>query len=81
MDLIDMLDLLMALGAVANVAQFIEFAIKICSSSRSIYHSASGSLVEHDDLSKVTSDISELSGKLRDSLSAAAATASLRTDE
>ena len=76
-----MLDPLTALGAVANVAQFIEFAIKIFSSSRNIYHSASGSLMEHDDLSKVTGDISNLSGKLRDSLNIAAVTVDLTTDE
>lgn len=71
----------MALGAVANVAQFIEFTIKIFSSSRNIYYSASGSLVEHDDLSKVTGDIWDLSSQLRDSLNTAAAITCLTTDE
>jgi hypothetical protein len=76
-----MLDPLTTLGAVANVAQFIEFAIKIFANSHSIYNSANGSLIEHDDLGRVSEDISALSRKLQESLTTTAASDSLTGDE
>ena len=76
-----MLDPLIALGAVANVTQFVELAIKIFAKSHAIYNSANGSLVEYDDLGKVSEDISVLSRKLQESLTTTAASSSLTTDE
>ncbi|CAN9128966.1 unnamed protein product [Alternaria alternata] len=76
-----MLDPLIALGAVANVTQFVELAIRIFAKSHAIYNSANGSLVEHDDLGKVSEDISSLSRKLQESLTTTAASSSLTTDE
>ena len=76
-----MLDPLTALGAVANVFQFIDFAIKLFTYSHNIYHSANGSLVEHDDLNTVTEDVSNLSRKLQDSLDLTATSTSLTADE
>jgi hypothetical protein len=76
-----MLDPLTALGAVANVAQFIEFAIKIIANSHSIYNSANGSLVEHDDLGRVSEDISVLSRKLQETLTTTTASGNLTADE
>ncbi|CAN9432139.1 unnamed protein product [Alternaria alternata] len=76
-----MLDPLIALGAVANVTQFVELAIKIFAKSHAIYSSANGSLVEYDDLGKVSEDISVLSRKLQESLTTTTASSSLTTDE
>jgi hypothetical protein len=76
-----MLEPLIALGAVANVAQFIGLAINIFAKSRTIYHSADGSLVEYDDLEKVTGDVSTLSRKLQESLAMTATSNSLTADE
>jgi uncharacterized protein YjaZ len=76
-----MLDPLTALGIAANVVQFIDFTIRIIAKSNDIYQSASGSLIEHDDLSKVTLDLSTLSTKLRDSVAVTATNASLTPDE
>ncbi|CAI9632192.1 unnamed protein product [Alternaria burnsii] len=76
-----MLDPLIALGAVANVTQFVELAIKIFARSHAIYNSANGSLDEYDDLGKVSEDISVLSTKLQESLTTTAAISSLTTDE
>lgn len=68
-----MVDPLTALGAVANITQFIEFAVKILTNSRNICASASGRLVEHEDLNIVTDDISNLTEKLLESLAVTAA--------
>jgi hypothetical protein len=76
-----MLEPLIALGAVANVTQFIGLAIKIFAKSRRIYHSADGSLVEYDDLERVTGDVSTLSRKLQESLAMTATSNSLTVDE
>ncbi|KAF7676178.1 hypothetical protein GT037_005683 [Alternaria burnsii] len=76
-----MLDPLIALGAVANVTQFVEFAIRILAKSHAIYNSANGSLVEYDDLSKVSGDVSMLSRKLQESLTTTAASSSLTADD
>ncbi|CAN9452136.1 unnamed protein product [Alternaria sp. RS040] len=76
-----MLDPLIALGAVANVTQFVEFAIRILAKSHAIYNSANGSLVEYDDLSKVSGDVSVLSRKLQESLTTTAASSSLTADD
>ncbi|CAN9449980.1 unnamed protein product [Alternaria alternata] len=76
-----MLDPLTALGVVANVTQFVDLASKIFAKSHAIYNSANGSLVEYDDLGKVSEDISVLSTKLQESLTTTAASSSLTTDE
>ena len=76
-----MLDPLTALGAVANVTQFIDFAIKIFANSRNIYHSVNGNLVEYDDLNTVAGDLSILSSKLQESLAITATSTSLTADE
>lgn len=76
-----MLDPLTALGIAANVVQFIDFTLRIIAKSNDIHQSASGSLVEHDDLSKVTLDLSALSKKLQDALTMTATTANLTPDE
>jgi hypothetical protein len=76
-----MLDPLTALGTVANVAQFVDFAIKIFVTSRNIYNSADGNLVEHTDLSRVTEDVSSLAEKLRESLAITTTKTSLTADE
>tara|TARA_R110002003_G_scaffold502_9_gene20108 strand:- start:436 stop:912 length:477 start_codon:yes stop_codon:yes gene_type:complete len=76
-----MLDPLTALGIAANVVQFIDFTIRIIAKSNDIYQSASGSLIEHDDMNKVTLDLSALSTKLRDSVAVTAPNAGLTLDE
>jgi hypothetical protein len=76
-----MLDPLTALGAVANITQFIEFAIKIFANTHSIYNSANGSLVENDDLGRVSEDIAVLSRKLQESLTTTATSNSPTADE
>lgn len=76
-----MLDPLAALGAVANIAQFIEFAIKISSKSRDIYHSASGNPIELEDLRDVNDDLSKISRKLRNSFTSATTSTCLTEDE
>lgn len=77
----NMLEPLIALGAVANIFQFIDFTIKIFTHSSNIYHSANGTLIEHDDLSTVTADVSTLSTKLLDSLNLTSASTNLTDDE
>ncbi|KAH7084003.1 hypothetical protein FB567DRAFT_530403 [Paraphoma chrysanthemicola] len=76
-----MLDPLSTLGLVANVVQFIDFTIKIIAKANDIHQSASGSLVEHDDLSKVTEDITTLSTKLQDSLIVTGTSGCLTNDD
>jgi hypothetical protein len=76
-----MLDPLTALGAVANVAQFVELAFKILTYSRSIYNSTSGSLVEYDDLGKVTEDVTVLTGRLRESITSTTTSSCLTEEE
>jgi hypothetical protein len=76
-----MLDPLTALGAVANVAQFVELAIKIFAYSRNIYNSTSGSLVEYDDLGKVTKDVTVLAGRLQESITSTATSTCLTEEE
>jgi hypothetical protein len=49
-----MIDPLIALGAAANIAQFINYGITIVAKSRDIHSSANGSLVEDNDLKTVS---------------------------
>ncbi|KAH7067247.1 hypothetical protein BKA63DRAFT_114623 [Paraphoma chrysanthemicola] len=76
-----MLDPLLALGLVANVVQFIDFTVKLIGKASDIHQSASGSLVEHDDLSKVTEDVTILSTKLQHSLIVTGTNGSLTNDD
>ena len=59
------MDPLTALSAAGTVVQFVDFSIKILSSTRKIYHSVSGNLPAHEELEYVTTDISRLAARLK----------------
>ena len=76
-----MIDPLTALGAVASITQLIDLGIKTVTKSREIHKSASGSLVENEDLTAVTQDLSDLSKKLKEKLGPAAQKGPITADD
>lgn len=62
------MDPISAIGLAANIAQFVDFGIKVVSKGNQIYRSGDGRLREHQDLAIVTNDLLLLQTKLSESL-------------
>jgi hypothetical protein len=62
------MDPLSALSVAGTVVQFVDFSIKILSTTHKLYNSASGNLPAHEELEYVTTDISRFATKLRQPL-------------
>lgn len=58
------MDPLSALSVAGTVVQFVDFSVKILSTTNKLYNSASGNLPAHEELEYVTTDISRLATKL-----------------
>lgn len=52
-----MAEALAALGLAANIIQFVDFGVRLFSSSRELYKSAEGALKENVELGEITSNI------------------------
>src|SRR5271168_879473 len=61
------MDPLSALSLAGNIVQFIDFGSKLLSGARELYKSPSGTLAAHHELELVTTDLSALVVKLRQS--------------
>jgi hypothetical protein len=62
------MDPVSALSIAAAVVQFIQFGSSLTSKATQIYKSAEGALAEHIECDKATARLTELSGKVKDSL-------------
>jgi hypothetical protein len=61
------MDLLTALSLAGNIIQFVDFGTRLLSTTKALYRSSVGSLAINDELELVTSDLSILIIKLKDS--------------
>jgi hypothetical protein len=61
------LDPLSALSVAASVVQFIEFSVKIVSTSQQIHESSTGALRENDEVETAAKRLQELAGNLKSS--------------
>jgi vacuolar-type H+-ATPase subunit I/STV1 len=59
------MDPLTALSVAGTVVQFVDFSIKILSTTRKLYHSVSGNLPAYEELEYITTDISRLAARLQ----------------
>ncbi|RDL35943.1 uncharacterized protein BP5553_06555 [Venustampulla echinocandica] len=57
-----------ALGVAGNIVQFVDFAAKLISKSREIYHSVDGASSQHLDLQEIASNLNRLNGRLQEDL-------------
>jgi hypothetical protein len=61
------MDPLSALSLAGNIVQFVDFGLKLLSGAVELYKSPSGTLAAHHELELVTTDLSALVIKLRQS--------------
>jgi len=59
------MDPLTALSLAGNIVQFVDFGIKLLSTTRELYHSSVGSLAAHDELELIITDLSAFIEKLK----------------
>ena len=76
-----MVDPQTAVFAAANVAQFIDFVIKVVRKSQEIRQLANGMLEDYTDLSVVTKDLTTLTQNLRGPITISHAANHLVTDQ
>ena len=62
------MDPLSALSLAGNIVQFVDFGADLLSSARELYKSPVGSLLIHDEVALVTSDLEMLVNRLRSSM-------------
>lgn len=61
------MEALAAVSLAGNILQFVDFSGKVISSSKQLYRSADGSLVENSDSEKITKDLKALSEVIQQS--------------
>lgn len=61
------MEALAAVSLAGNILQFVDFSGKVISSSKQLYRSADGSLVENSDSEKITKDLKALSKVIQQS--------------
>ncbi|KAL1645464.1 hypothetical protein SLS58_003772 [Diplodia intermedia] len=76
-----MVDPYLALAAAGNVAQFVVYAAQVISKGNEIHRSRGGALVEHEQLSVVTKDLSKLASGTKSFLETARLSSTLDADD
>ncbi|KAL0264369.1 hypothetical protein SLS55_000318 [Diplodia seriata] len=76
-----MVDPFLTLAAAGNVAQFVVYAAQVISKGNEIHRSRGGALVEHEQLSVVTKDLSKLASGTKSFLETARLSSTLDADE
>jgi hypothetical protein len=59
------MDPLTALSVAGTIVQFVDFSIKLLSTTRKLYRSDVGNLPDHEELEYVTTDLSRLAARLQ----------------
>ena len=59
------MDPLTALSVAGTIVQFVDFSIKLLSTTRKLYRSDIGNLPDHEELEYVTTDLSRLAARLQ----------------
>lgn len=73
-----MLDPFTALSLAASVVQFIDFGVRLLTDSAELYHT--GTLLQHEDLEIITSDLVEVNALLKNRQKPEASNSSLSSE-